>query len=183
MRAELTVPGTGWVWRGDGANKPKGRGAELGDSHREPYAAVTLMGATHVINGQCKELNPASIPLSQQPEVAARQVAGIRGVRVETAPTPTQLSGYPAVHVVLSVPRLCPHVNDIVLWGLSNQLAGGHNGVASVTHAGQRMDVWLVDVDGTMLIVFSELSPGLPSRFRAETQALLDSIVLTPVED
>ena len=181
VRAEFKVPGTGWLWRGDGAVKLR-RPGDLGAIPRKPYAAVAVMRADRLPRGQCRPQTPPWQGLDQVPETAARQIEGVHGVRLEDQPRPAELSGYPAVHLRLSVPRLCAEFNDIILWSLYPAEFGGENGVAAVFYPGQQLDVWLVDVEGTMLIVYSELSPGLPRAFRDETRALTDSIVLEPVD-
>ena len=111
------------------------------------------------------------------------RLGGSRRTRGEEAPTSTELAGYPAVRLGLSVPRLCPESRDFVLWSLGSSNNGGDSGVQTVVYAGQQLQVWLVDVEGTMLIVCAELSPGLPKRFRDETDAFVESIVLEPVEE
>jgi hypothetical protein len=44
------------------------------------------------------------------------------------------------------------------------------------TGPGYREDFWILDVEGTRLVIAAERSPGSPPRDVAEQQAILDSI-------
>jgi hypothetical protein len=48
------------------------------------------------------------------------------------------------------------------------------------TGPGYREDFWILDVDGTRLVVASERSPGSPRKDVAELSAILDSIRIEP---
>jgi hypothetical protein len=82
--------------------------------------------------------------------------------------------------VRITVPRLCPKYNDVLLWGLDGSEDGGQPGLATVFHPGQVLDVWVLDVDGTRVVVWSELSPGLPATYGVQARGMLDSLRVEP---
>ncbi|MET1058761.1 MAG: hypothetical protein ABWX84_04160 [Nocardioides sp.] len=181
VSARFIAPARGWVWRGDGALKmPSGT---YGDLPRRPYAGVAVMTADRVPVRQCSEVNPPRQDLAEDPLAAARQIAEIPGTRAIGSARATELSGWPAAYVRLEVPKLCPKWNDVILWGVTKAMFGGQPGIATVIYPGQVLEVWVVDVDGAWVIVYSELSPGLPEGIRAETRVLLDSVELEKVEE
>jgi hypothetical protein len=181
MRARFIAPGRGWVWRGDGAIKVQS--GVYGALPRRPYAGVAVMTADRVPVRQCSESNPPRQDLAADPMTAADQIAGIPGTRLVERPETAALSGWPAAHLRLEVPRLCRQWNDVILWGTTEAVFGGQSGMATVFYPGQVLDVWVVDVDGARVIVYSELSPGLPQRYRDETRVLLESMVLEQVQE
>ena len=180
VRAQFIAPGRGWVWRGDGAVK-MGSGA-YADLPRKPYAGVAVMTADRVPVRQCSEPTPPRLDLADDPMTAAGQIGAIPRTRLLEGPRATELSGWPAAHLRLEVPRLCREWNDLVLWGVTEAVYGGDSGMATVLYPGQALEVWVVDVDGARVIVYSELSPGLPQRTRDETRVLLESVELEKVE-
>ena len=72
--------------------------------------------------------------------------------------------------------RLCAE-QDTIVWGQASDF-----GNATVDYAGQVLDVWVVDVDGTLVVVHTEVSPGLPESVVEETRALFESLTLDVVQ-
>ena len=114
------------------------------------------------------------------PLAAARQIAAVPGVTIRDGPRVDDRFGHPGAHVRLSVPRLCPGTDTAVLWSVYPGEYEGGAGVATVRYPQQLVDVWVVDVGGTPVVVYAELSPGLPDAYAEQTQALVDSIRLAP---
>lgn len=98
-------------------------------------------------------------------------------------PFPDTRFGHPAAHVRISVPRLCPQYNDVVIWNLHPAEGGGDPGVGAVFYAGQLLDVWVVDVDGALVVVYVERSPGIPDHYVEDAFAFIGSLELTPGMD
>ena len=189
VSARLTAPERGWVWWGDGLTKPRHGYAGLFPTPRKPYATVGVVLADRVATTQCRTYHTSTMPrskpewdeLSPTPLTAARQLARVPGTTVRKSPGPDARFGLPGAHVQLSVPRLCPETQDHVLWSLEPAMYGGDPGVGLVRYPGQVVDVWVVDVKGTLVLVYQELSPGLPAAFAEEGRALVNSIRLEPV--
>jgi hypothetical protein len=114
--------------------------------------------------------------LAGTPIAAAGQIARVPDVVVEQRPQSTRVLGHTAAHVRISVPRVCPEYGDVIVWGQPSQI-----GTGTVGYPGQVLDVWVVDVDGLLVVVHTELSPGLPESVVEETRALFESLTLDRV--
>jgi hypothetical protein len=114
--------------------------------------------------------------MAQTPIGAARQIAQVPGVVMEQQARLTRVLGHPAAHVRVSVPRLCPGFDAILVWGQAAAIDSG-----TVDFPGQVLDVWVVDVDGILVVVHTEASPGLPASVVDETRALFESLTLARV--
>ena len=182
VKARLTVPGRGWIWWGDGLTRPD-RDGVLFPMPPERYATVGVMLADRVATTQCRSFHMVKKPewdaIGPTPLAAVRQIAAVPGVTVRDHPRVDNRFGYPGAHVRLSVPKLCSDTQTAVLWSVFPGEYEGE-GVATVRYPGQVMDVWVVDVGGTPVVVYAELSPGLPESYSEEMASLVDSIRLTP---
>ena len=101
---------------------------------------------------------------------------GIPGRRGGATGTVDAVLGHTAAHVRMSVPRLCPEYGDVIVWGQASAI-----GFGTVDYPGQVLDVWVVDVDGLLVLVHTEVSPGLPEPVVEETLALFESMTLDRV--
>jgi hypothetical protein len=182
VTARLTVPDGGWAWWGDGLTKPRHGYAGLFPTPRRPYATVGVMQPDRVSTTSCRSFHMTKKPefadLAAEPVAAAQQIGGVPGVEVEEAARRDNRFGHPGAHIRISVPRLCPETKDLLLWSVEPAEYAGAPGTGSVRYAGQLVDVWIVDVEGAQVLVYRELSPGLPASFGAESSAVLDSIRL-----
>jgi hypothetical protein len=176
VEARFRVPGPHWVWREDGAIRPLTPGKVFPNTPREPYARVGVATPDRVPATGCELEVPEWTPLEMTPIAAARQIARIPSVVVEQRARATRVLGHTAAHVRMSVPRLCPEYGDVIVWGQASAIGSG-----TVDYPGQVMDVWVVDVDGILVVVHTEVSPGLPESVVDETRALFGSLTLDRV--
>ena len=175
VEARFQAPGRDWVWREDGAIRPLVPGRMFPLPH-EPYARVGVAAPNRVPVTGCGTETTTWTPLVDTPLAAARQIAQVPGVVVERPARVTRILGHQAAHVRMSVPRLCAE-QDTIVWGQASDF-----GNATVDYAGQVLDVWVVDVDGTLVVVHTEVSPGLPESVVEETRALFESLTLDVVQ-
>lgn len=175
VEARFRVPGRHWVWREDGAVRPQTPG-HVFPSPPEPYARVGVSAPDSVPASGCELEVARWTPLADTPIAAARQIAQVPDVVLEQRARPTRVLGHQAAHVRLSVPRLCPVHDDVAVWGQSST-----SFTDMVSFAGQVLDVWVVDVDGLLVVVHTEVSPGLPESIVDETRALFGSLTLDRV--
>jgi hypothetical protein len=178
--ATFVGPAGGWTWRGDAATRSVGGPAAWGDTPRGKYAAVGVMVADRVSGHFCDEPAGSWTTLADAPVTAARQIARAPGVTLVEPARADSRFGQSGAHVRITVPRLCPKYNDVLLWGLVGSEDGGGPGLATVFYPGQTLDVWVLDVGGTRVVVWSELSPGLPATYGAQARRMLDSMRLEP---
>jgi hypothetical protein len=180
VRATFAGPTGGWTWRGDQATRSVGGSAAWGSLPRGKYGAVGVMVADRVSKTFCDEAEGQWTTLAETPVRAARQISRAPGVRQVEPARPETRFGQPGAHVRITVPRLCPKYQDVLLWGLDGAEYGGEPGLATVFYPGQVLDVWVLDVDGTRVVVWSELSPGLPATYGAQARGMLDSLRVGP---
>ena len=176
IEARFRVPGPHWVWREDGAIRALSPGKAFPATPREPYARVGVETPDRVPATGCELEDPEWTPLEKTPLAAARQIARIPDVVVEQQARSTRVLGHTAAHVRMSVPRLCPEYGDVIVWGQDSAIGSG-----TVDYPGQVLDVWVVDVDGLLVLVHTEVSPGLPESVVEETRALFESLTLDRV--
>ena len=182
VRASFTGPAGGWVWRDDVAFRSVS-GKLPSALPRAKYAGVGVMVADRVSAISCSGTSAAWTLLSDAPVRAAQQIAAAPGVRlVEPVRADTRF-GHAGAHVRIEVPRLCPGYEDVLLWGLTELVEEESPGLATVFYPGQQLDVWVVEVNGTTVVVWSELSPDLPEAYGAQAQELVDSIRLDPARE
>ena len=179
VRATFTGPAGGWVWRDDAAFRSVS-GKLPSARPRERYAGVGVMVADRVSAAPCGASTAAWTLLADAPGQAAQQLAAAPGVRLMEPVRADTRFGHDGAHVRLEVPRLCPGHDDVLLWGLSSRVDEESPGLATVFYPGQELDVWVLDVGGTRVVVWSELSPDLPRTYAAQARELVDSIRLAP---
>ncbi len=148
-----------------------------------PYAEVTVSLADRVPIDQCRAGTPQWVDAAGTPLGFSRQIAAIPLVRVLDEPATTELSGYPAAHLQLEVSRLCPRYGDMFLWSVFPMSSSGEPGVGDVFRPGQIVDLWVVDVDGSMVVVSESHSPEVPAWVTEDAQAIRDSVELFLVDE
>jgi len=87
-----------------------------------------------------------------------------------------ELLGYPAAHVRFSVPTACPKGRVALLWSMFPASTVGLPGIGLALRDGQKFDLWVLDVEGSMVVVAAAHSPELPKSLVAEANAVVDSL-------
>ena len=100
------------------------------------------------------------------------------------------VDGYQGMHLELTVPPNTPMDHkgfagctggNLSSWVGALDVASDDGGsFGAYTGPGYREEFWILDVEGTRLVIAAERSPGLPSSDLAEMQAILDSIQIEP---
>jgi hypothetical protein len=178
--SRFTVVGQDWYWLKDSIGKPAPGMEEV---EVPPYAEVTVSLADRVPVDQCRAGTPQWADAASTPLGLSQQIAAIPLVRVVEEPRSTELSGYPAAQVRLEVQRVCPRYGDTFLWSVFPMSSSGSPGLGDVFRAGQIVDLWVVDVDGSMVVVSENHSPGLPAWLIKEAQSTRDSVELFLVDE
>ena len=178
----FTVVGQDWYWFKDSIGK-LAPGAQPDAEAAQPYAEVRISLADRVPVDQCRAGTTQWQDAAGTPLEFSRQVAAIPLVRVLDEPATAELSGYPAAHMRLEVTRLCPRYGDAFLWSVFPMSSSGVPGVAAVYWPGQVVDQWVVDVDGSLVVVSTNHSPELPDSLVEEAQATADSVELLLVDE
>ncbi|MET0524520.1 MAG: hypothetical protein ABWZ91_06955 [Nocardioides sp.] len=182
MITRFTVVGTDWIWLKDRVLK-LGPGTDV-EAGRFNYAVVQVSLIDRVATTtQCSPTATVWADAAGTPLEVAREVTTVPGVAVVEEPTPTVWGGYPAAHLQLTVPQVCRKTVSAVLWSVFPSSSTGSPGVGTVFRSGQRVDLWIVDVEGSMVAVSVEHTPGLPRPLMNELHTIADSVELDVVPE
>ncbi len=76
----------------------------------------------------------------------------------------------------LRVPKVCVRSGDAILWSIFPSRAAVLRVSAPCGAPGRSIDLWILDVDGSLVAVSVDHSPGLPRSLMNELQAIADSV-------
>ena len=106
-----------------------------------------------------------------------------------SAPEVESVHGYPGIHLELTVPDLpvsgagtftrCDEGN-LKSWVAAIDAGEPGDAFYGYTGPGYREEFWILDVEGTRLMIAAGRSPGSPPADLAELRAILDSIRIEP---
>jgi hypothetical protein len=171
--ATFTVAGQDWIWLKDAVAKV-GPSSDL-EKGQFTYATVRFSLIDRVATTQCHPVSTQWEDAAGTPLGIARQIATVPGVDVVDEPVASERDGYPAAHVRLVVPQVCRESGRAVLWSIFPSSTSAP-GVGTVFRSGQRLDLWILDVAGSIVAVSADHSPGLPRALMDELQAIADSV-------
>jgi hypothetical protein len=180
LRVVYEVPAQGWsMWVG--AAKFAGEG----------HVGVSITTVTNLVTHGCRDHSWADPPVGASVDDLATALADLAPFRVTSPPKDVTIHGYSGKHLELTVPGL-PVTGE----GDDRRFAGCEEGkleswVAAIdtepgdafygyTGPGYREEFWILDVEGTRLMIAAERSPGSPPENLAEQRAVLDSIRIEP---
>ena len=181
LRVAYEVPARGmgsWI----GAAKP----ADAGD------VMVSITTVTNLVTHGCRDHSWADPPVGPSVEDLAAALADLAPFQVASPPKDVSIDGYRGTHLELTVPDLPvegagvdSRFTDCAEGTLKSWVAAidaepgdafyGYNG-----EPGHTEEFWILDVDGTRLMIAAERSPGSPPKDLDEQRAILDSIQIEP---
>ena len=178
LRVTYEVPSEGWSqWIG---------AVKFAD---DGHVAVSITTVTNVVTQGCTDQSLADPPVGPSVEDLTTALANLAPFRVTSPPEGVTIYGYSGKHLELTVPDLpvsggeftgCINGN-VVSWVAAFRAAeegepfNGYNG-----EPGRTEEFWILDVDGTRLMIEATWSPASPPEDVAELQAVLDSIRIEP---
>ena len=177
LRVVYEVPFEGWsMWIG--AARPADEG----------HVMVSITTVTNLVRHGCRDHSWADPPVGPSVDDLATALADLAPFRVTSAPKDVTIYGYHGKHLELTVPDLpvagegddrrfagCEE-GTLKSWvGAVDTTPGdafyGYNG-----EPGRTEEFWILDVDGTRLMIEANRSPASPRKDVAEMRAILDSI-------
>ena len=183
LRVVYEVPFEGWgMWIG--AAKP----SDDGD-----HVMVSITTVTNLVRHGCRDHSWADPPVGPSVNDLAAALADLAPFRVTSPPKDVTIYGYRGKHLELTVPDL-----PVKGQGDDRRFAGCVDGtpkswVAAIDAAeegdafygyaaepGRTEEFWILDVDGTRLVIEANWSPDSPRKDVAELRAILDSIQIEP---
>lgn len=146
-----------------------------------PHTMLSITTITNVVRDGCTDHVPLDPPVGPTVENLATALSELAPFEVTAPPTDVMLFGYQGKHLELTVPKegIAGCDSDELHSWVAPPLGGaffGYNG----PEPGLTEEFWILDVDGTRLVLVTNTSPDAPTEWIAERQAIIDSIRVVP---
>jgi hypothetical protein len=174
LRVVYEVPVEGWSeWIG---------AAKFADD--DGHVGVSITTVENVVRQACTDHSPTDPPVGPTVDDLATALTDLAPFKVTSPPKNVTIYGYRGKHLELTVPDLpvshegfteCLDAN-LYSWMSPHLGTPGDNAFFGYTGPGYREEIWILDVEGTRLMIAAGRSPGSSSEDLAEQQAILDSI-------
>ena len=173
LRVLYDIPAEGWVsWIGAGKFGPN-------DGH----VAVSITTVVNLVTHGCKDHLAADPPVGPSVDELATALSELAPFEVTTAPEDVTIYGYTGKYLELTVPDMsferCD-AGDLRSWIAPMDTAERGDAFYGYTGPGYTEAIWILDVEGTRLMIAAERSPGSPSEDLAEQADVLASIRVEP---
>lgn len=177
LRVLYTVAADGWSqWIG--ATKYAGDG----------FVGVSIAVVTNLVGDGCRDHTPANPPVGGAVDDLATALADLAPFRVTSPPTDVIIYGYSGKHMELTVPDMPVEVRgdgDTYFTGcvgglLFSWIAPPLNYAFYGYPPRQTEEFWILDVEGSRLVIEANWGPDSPPDDIAEMRAILDSIRIEP---
>jgi hypothetical protein len=182
LRVAFTVPAEGWrAWVGTYNDD------EDGDMLQR--AGVSMVMVTNLTVDACTDQRAADPPVGPTVDDLARALAALPPFEVTSPPEDVSRYGYAGKHLVIAVPEDFPFEviagsalftacqTGVLRTWISPALSFAFHGY---TAPGDTEEFWILDVDGTRLVIAENTSANASAEQIAERQAVLDSIEIDP---
>ena len=179
LQVTFDVPVEGWsMWIGAVKSADDG------------HVAVSITTVTNLVSDGCRDHSRADPPVGPSVTDLAAALADLAPFRVTSPPKDVTIYGYSGKYLELTVPDL-PVEGE----GDDRRFTGCVDGnlkswVAAIDtepgdafygyEGGLTEEFWILDVDGTRLVIEANRSPASPRKDVAEMRAILDSIQIEP---
>ena len=181
LQVAFDVPAEGWAdWIG---------AAKFSDAG---WVSVSITTVSNLVSHGCRDHSWADPPIGPSVEDLATALANLAPFRVTSAPEDVSVHGYPGMHLALTVPDLpvrgeADHrffigCMDGTLKSWVAAIDAGEPGDAfyGYTAPGYTEEFWILDIEGTRLMIAAGRSAGSPQEDLAELSTVLDSIRIEP---
>ncbi|MEX2458056.1 MAG: hypothetical protein WD770_03615, partial [Actinomycetota bacterium] len=153
------------------------------------HVAVSITTVANLTTHACTDHSQADPPVGPTVDDLAAALADLPPFRVTSPPADITIYGYRGKHLEWTVPGLRVvgqgddrEFADCVDGNLASWIGTPAFGAFFGYNAdpGFTEEFWILDVDGTRLMIAAERSPGSPAKDVAEQRAILDSIRIEP---
>jgi hypothetical protein len=181
LRVTWEIPAEGWKsWIG--AGKPSDAG----------WVSVSITTVSNLVTHGCHDHSWADPPVGPSVEDLATSLADLAPFHVASRPEDVSIGGYSGTHLELTVPDLpvegagidtrftnCAEGN-LKSWVAAIDAGEEGDAFYGYTGPGYHEEFWILDVEGTRLMIAAGRSPGSPSEDLEELRTILDSIRIEP---
>jgi hypothetical protein len=157
----------------------------------EGHVALSIATVANVVSDGCNDHSHADPPVGPTVHDLASALADLAPFQVTSPPKDVTVYGYEGKHLELTVPDLpvdesrddhrfigC-HNGQLRSWVASFDTTPG-DAFYGYTDSGYTEEFWILDVEGTRLMIAAERSAGSPQDDLTELRAILDSIRIEP---
>lgn len=182
LRVVYEVPAEGWsMWIG-----------AVKFAEEEGHVGVSITTVTNLVRHGCHDHSWADPPVGPSINDLAAALADLAPFRVTSPPKDVTALGYSGKHLEWTVPDLpVREVGDdrrftgceegkLKSWVAFVDTAEEGDAYYGYSGPGFREEFWILDVEGTRLMIEAGRSPGSPPKDLAELRAILDSIRIEP---
>jgi hypothetical protein len=149
---------------------------------------VSIGTVTNLVRHGCNDHSPAHPPVGPSVDDLAAALAHLAPFRVTSPPEDVTIHGYRGTYMELTVPDMpVAHEgftecldDNLKSWSSPNLGPPGDDAFYGYTGPGYREEFWILDVEGTRVMIEAGRSPGSPPEALAELHAILDSIRIEP---
>jgi hypothetical protein len=173
LRVVYDVPADGWSqWIG---------AAKFGPD--DGHVGVSITTVVNLVTDGCRDHLAADPPVGPTVDDLATALSELEPFEVTSPPRDVTAYGYTGKHLELTVPDVAfarCDAGDLRSWIAPMDTAEAGDAFYGYTGPGYTEEFWILDVEGTRLMIAAERSPGSPSEDLAEQQELLRSIRIEP---
>jgi hypothetical protein len=156
------------------------------------HVGVSITTVVNLVTDGCRDHSWADPPIGLSVNDLAAALAALAPFQVTSAPEDVTIYGYSGKHLALTVPDLPVDAEgehghftgctdgDLKSWVAPIDSAEPGDAYYGYTGPGYSEEYWILDVEGTRLMIVAERSPGSPSEDLVEQRAILDSIRIEP---
>lgn len=184
LRVVYDIPAAGWSkWIG-GVKFAGDRG-----SGPEPrHVGVSITTVVNLVRDGCRDHAWADPPVGPDVDDLAGALAGLAPFEVTTPPEDATVDGYVGKHLELTVPALPVDAQGfggcvdghLKSWVAPMDTAEEGDAFYGYAGPGYVEEYWILDVDGTRLVIAAGRSAGSSAGDLAELDAILESIRIDP---
>ena len=173
LRAVFDIPAEGWSsWLG---------ATKFGTN--DGHVGVTITTVVNLVTDGCRDHLAADPPVGPSVHDLATALSELEPFEVTTPPEDVTIYGYSGKHLEWTVPDIAfdrCDAGDVRSWVAPIDVAEPGDAFYGYTGPGYTEEFWILDVEGTRLMIAAERSPGSPTEDLAEQRAILDSIRIEP---
>ena len=173
LRVVYDVPTEGWsMWIG---------AAKFGPD--DGHVGVSITTVVNLVTDGCRDHLAADPPVGPTVDDLATALSSLAPFEVTSPPSDVTVYGYRGKHLELTVPDMAfgrCDAGDLRSWIAPMDAAEEGDAFYGYTGPGYREEFWILDVEGTRLMIAAERSLGSPSEDLAELRAILGSIRVEP---
>ncbi|MGH2788713.1 MAG: hypothetical protein ACRDJV_12560 [Actinomycetota bacterium] len=142
------------------------------------HVGVSIATVTNLVRHGCRDHSRADPPVGPTVDDLAAALATLAPFRVTSPPTDITIYGYRGKHLELTVPEI--DFAQCAGGKLKSWIAPPYGAFYGYTGPGHTEEFWILDVEGSRLVIAADRSPDTPAKDIAEMRAVLDSIRIEP---